>query len=186
MYSIATMFPTVLYKDSYKGNLFDEYVFCKQLETEPLPEGALVSKNKSVLEGEQFYKVKACLEHALKTYARDVMSYDCELYITQSWVSTLPKGTSLPTHRHSDSFISGVLYFTNESRTPMVFESHDNTPQPTIIKQTPFNSRTWRVSGEKGGFVLFPSPLAYHIETNENNMDLVALSFNTSLKLLDL
>ena len=182
MYSISSIFPTVLYADSYNGNLFDEYMFCRQLETITLPEGSMVSINKNVLDAPELSKVKSCLQHALNVYTKEVMNYDCDVYITQSWVSTQPKGTSLYAHSHPNSFVSGVIYFTNEGDTPIVFEGKKESIQPTIKQFTPLNSRTWRVSGKKGGFILFPSSLDHRVERNDHDMDRVSLAFNTFVR----
>lgn len=182
MYNILPIFPTVLYTDTYNGNLYEEYISCRELETVTLPEGTMVSKNKNVLDLPQMDKVKTCLQHALNTYTKEVMGYECDTYITQSWITIQPKGTSLYSHTHPNSLISGVLYFTNEGNVPIVFEGKKESIQPTITKFSPFNSRTWRVSGKKGGFILFPSSLEHRVEQNTHDMDRVALSFNTFVK----
>ena len=179
MYSILPIFPTIILADSYNGNLFDEYIYCKQLETNTTPEGVLVSKNKNVLNLPQMAKIKNCLQHAINNYTKDVMQYDCETQITESWISTQPKGASLCSHNHPNSFISGVMYFTNEGDVPIIFEGVKETIQPTVKTSSPFNSRTWKISGKKGGYILFPSSLEHRVEENTHDMDRMSLSFNT-------
>ena len=182
MYSILPVFPTIILSDSYNGNLFEEYVFCRQLETETTPQGVLVSKNRNILNMPQLAKINHCLKNAINSYTKDVMDYDCETYITESWISIQPKGTSLDSHTHTDSFISGVMYFTNEGDIPIVFEGHKDTIQPTVKNSTPFNSRTWKISGKKGGYILFPSSLEHRVEENTHDMDRMSLSFNTAIR----
>jgi uncharacterized protein (TIGR02466 family) len=182
MYSILPIFPTVILSDSYNGNLFDEYVLCRQLETDTSTEGVLVSKNKNILNLPQMAKIKHCLQNAINSYTKDVMQYDSEAYITESWISIQPKGISLQSHTHPDSFISGVMYFTNEGDVPIVFESIKQNVQPSVKTPSPFNSRTWKISGEKGGYILFPSYLTHSVEQNTHDMDRMALSFNTSIR----
>lgn len=179
MYSILPIFPTIILSDSYNGNLFEEYVFCKQLDTDTTPEGVLVSKNKNVLNLPQLAKIKNCLQHALNAYTKDVMQYDCDIQITESWISTQPKGVSLSSHTHPDSFISGVMYFTNEDDVPIIFEVKKDIIQPIVKTPSPFNSRTWKMAGEKGGYILFPSSLEHRVEQNTHDMDRMSLSFNT-------
>jgi len=182
MYSILPIFPTIILSDSYNGNLYDEYIFCKQLETNTTAEGTLVSKNKNILNLPQMAKIKHCLQNAVNVYTKDVMQYETETYITQSWISIQPKGTSLYSHTHPNSFISGVMYFTNEGDVPIVFEGKKETIQPTIKTFSPFNSRTWKLSGKKGGYILFPSSLEHRVEQNTHDIDRMALSFNTFIR----
>lgn len=181
MYSVTTIFPTVLYMDSYNGNMFDEYVFCKRLETITVADGYMVSTNRNVLDAPELSKLKSCLQHAVNVYTKDIMKYESDISISESWVTTLPKGNSLPTHNHPDSIISGVIYFTNEGNTSIVFENDVEGFNPNVSQQNPLNSKTWKVSGKKGGFVLFPSNLKHRVDVNDNDMDRVSLSFNTSL-----
>lgn len=181
MYSITTIFPSVLYMDSYNGNMFDEYVFCKRLETITEPDGHMVSINRNVLDAPELSKLKTCLQHAVNVYAKDIMKYENGVSISESWVTTLPKGKGLPKHNHADSIISGVIYFTNEGDTSIVFEKDDEDLKVNISQPHPFNTKTWKVSGKKGGFVLFPSNLQHRVDVNDNDMDRVSLSFNTSL-----
>lgn len=86
-----------------------------------------------------------------------------DLFITQMWANEYPKGASISAHVHSNSLLSGCIYF--DDNTPTVFHNQRQkqlemvqVPNTTL---TPYNSETFTVSAEKGRLVLFPSWLVH-------------------------
>ncbi len=104
--------------------------------------------------------------------------------LTNSWINFQKKGSSLLSHKHPGSSISGVMYLAiDEKSSPIVFTN----PNPYIgytsrIGNTDYNSEYSALKPKIGSCIIFPSWLSHSSGThiNESN-ERIALSFNADI-----
>lgn len=108
---------------------------------------------------------KAILKHA-KEFIVDIGYDERELFITQMWANEYPIGKGIPAHVHTNSLISGCIYFDDNS--PTIFHNQRqkqlemvSIPTATV---TPYTSEIFTVEAKRGRMVLFPSSLVHSSE----------------------
>ena len=108
---------------------------------------------------------KTILKHA-KNFLVDVGYEEKELFITQMWANEYPVGKGIPPHIHTNSLLSGCIYFDDNS--PTIFHNQKqkqlemvSIPTTTV---TPYTSEIFTVEAKRGRMVLFPSSLAHSSE----------------------
>ena len=148
----------------------------------------LISENLYIFEEPELKSVKDAVQEALDFYASDVMGITQKLYVTQSWTLVNNPNIGMHGHSHSNSLISGSLYFC-ELPTPvssMLFDRH-NTYQllqllPERDKQNIFNTPMNIVTPETGEVILFNSGIQHMVETNTSKKPRYSIAFNTFIK----
>jgi len=106
-----------------------------------------------------------------------------QYFITQMWANKYApnaeenKGGNIHAHFHSNSLLSGVLYFDDNSPTRIF--NHDKTRQ--IIKtssaeNTIFTSEIFTVAAKPGRLLLFPSYLVHDSEPSDKER--ITIAFN--------
>ncbi|NBP15841.1 hypothetical protein EBU95_15865 [bacterium] len=146
----------------------------------------LISKDRNVLENKELLELKTILNYDLRKFFDEVYSpkTNLDIYITQSWVNINNPGRSHHSHKHTNSFISGVYYvkakkemhsitFSREMADPIRFPSREYNK---------FNSLEWTYTVETGDLILFPSYLNHSVSPNIDNEDRISLGFNSFLK----
>lgn len=73
----------------------------------------LISENLYLFEEPEMLSIKEAIQEVLDLYAREVMGIPQKLYVTQSWSLTNEPEVGMHGHSHSNSMISGSLYFTD-------------------------------------------------------------------------
>jgi uncharacterized protein (TIGR02466 family) len=124
--------------------------------------------------------LKISVDEILREYA--LKSGILHKVIDRSWANIQPKGCKLTAHTHPGSFITGSLYISVPSPTPLIF----NNPNPYlkftgIDKNTKYTEDHITVIPKKGLLVLFPSWLEHCTETSYSEERLV-VSFNSGLR----
>jgi len=117
---------------------------------------------------------------------------DLSIYITQSWLNYTEKGGHHHTHRHANSFLSGVLYihadFTRDSigfvNPNSLHDVMSNNFESTEVRE--FESKEWYLPAFTGLLYIFPSTLQHFVNPVPGNPEVyetrISLSFNTYLK----
>lgn len=147
-----------------------------------------ISKNLYIFEEPVLRGVAKAVQDALDIYAREVMGIVQKLYVTQSWTLTNPPGIGMHGHSHSNSLVSGSLYYTDmpEPAASMIFERHTayqllelgpNTGQANV-----YNATRNSVVPKKGDIVLFPSKLQHYVEANTTMQPRHSVAFNSFVK----
>ena len=148
----------------------------------------LISDNLYLLEEPEMKSIKKAIQDALNIYAREVMGITQKLYVTQSWSLTNNPGVGMHGHSHSNSIVSGSLYFAElpQPSPRMVFDRH-NTYQRLELKpvqgqkniyNTPMNT----VTPNTHDLLLFPSDLQHFVEVNNASQPRHSIAFNTFIK----
>lgn len=126
--------------------------------------------------------VKKILDSAC-AFAESVGWRKEQYFITQMWANKYAPTTSVRTgghinpHFHSNSFLSGVLYFDENSPTRIF--NHDKTRhmiKTSSAENTPFTSEIFTINAKPGRLLLFPSYLVHDSEPSDKER--VTIAFN--------
>ena len=146
-----------------------------------------VSDNEHVLKDKTFKELNKFLQFHVENFLYKVIHADpkTKIYITESWLNTTNQGEYHHAHNHPNSYISGVFYFSADSKTDGIdFQSPRKYDQiaPSILEYTEDNSGVWRMPVWPGRLFLFKSLLEHSVALKKDNHKRVSLSFNTFLK----
>ena len=187
-YEVQPLFAEPFFRTNIGHAISDEQVeFLKNLKMLQNKQN-LISENLYIFEEPELKSIKDAVQEALDFFAADVMGITQKLYVTQSWSLVNNPNIGMHGHSHSNSLISGSLYFC-ELPTPvasMLFDRH-NTYQllqltPEREKQNIYNTPLNIVTPKTGEVILFNSGLQHFVETNTSNKPRYSIAFNTFLK----
>lgn len=148
----------------------------------------LISENLYIFEEPELKSIKDAVHEALALYARDVMGISQELYVTQSWSLINEPGIGMHGHSHSNSVVSGSLYFTDmpEPVSGMIFDRHTTYQQlelrPNTGQQTIFNAPLNRIVPQKNDLIMFSSRLQHYVEANAGSAPRYSIAFNSFIR----
>ncbi len=150
--------------------------------------GNLISENLYIFEEPELKSIKDAVQDALDIYALEVMGIKQKLYVTQSWSLVNHTNVGMHGHSHSNSVISGSLYYC-DLPTPvadMIFDKRRTYQQLEMIpernKQNIYNTPINVVTPKKNEVVLFSSGLQHMVETNTAPEPRHSIAFNTFIK----
>ena len=137
---------------------------------------------------EEYPKIRDILLDKFKFIARDYMQYrDKDYIITTSWLTNTTKHTSSSTHKHQNSFWSGVYYYQDDypiKTAPITFHNpiqeitSFNYADDDIETYNLKNTNTFSVKPESKTLLLFPSYLYHQIMEHDINTNRLSLAFN--------
>lgn len=149
----------------------------------------LISENLYIFEEPELKSVKDAVQEVLDIYAREVMCIPQRLYVTQSWSLICMPKVGMHGHSHSNSILSGSLYYCELPSPPssMVFTRHTNYQQidlapPEPGKRNIYNSPINRVTPRPHDIFLFSSRLTHMVEQNAAAEPRYSIAFNTFVK----
>ena len=147
-----------------------------------------ISENLYIFEEPELKSIKDAIQEILDIYARDVLSIPQKLYVTQSWSLTNTTNMGMHAHSHSNSVLSGSLYYCELPSPPsnMVFTRHTNYQQielpPDPNKRNIYNTPIVRIMPRQDDVILFSSRLTHMVEPNPSSAPRHAIAFNTFVK----
>lgn len=145
----------------------------------------LISEDLYIFRAPQLQQIASAVQEALSVYAREVMGTGVELYVTQSWAITTPPGVGMHGHSHSNSIVSGSLYYRDLPMpvARMFFERHSSYRRleinPDAGRNNIFNTPVNVVTPRTNEILLFPSELSHLIEVNAASEPRHSIAFNT-------
>src|ERR1700722_10425843 len=148
----------------------------------------LISENLYIFEEPELKSIKDAVQEVLDIYTREVMCIPQRLYVTQSWSLTNNPNVGMHGHSHSNSVLSGSLYYCELPSPPagMVFTRHVTYQQidlaPERDKRNVYNSAINRVIPKQNDVLLFSSRLTHMVEPNPSGKPRHAIAFNTFVK----
>lgn len=148
----------------------------------------LISENLYIFDLPELKSIKDAVQEALNTYASQVMGISQRLSVTQSWSLMNPPGVGMHGHSHSNSLVSGSLYFAPlpEPQARMIFQRTSGYRQielnPEQDKRNIFNTTMNVVEPKTGQVVMFPSDLTHMVEPNASNEPRHAIAFNSFVR----
>ena len=148
--------------------------------------GNLRSKNSKILASTELAGLKAFIESQIELYKLKLLRIrdKNEIYITQSWTNISRPGQFHPKHRHPNSLISGVMFFSdNAAGNHPALRFHrtvDIFPLELLFDElNEFNSTCREFDPVRGRLVLFPSLVEHDVGINTSDTERITFSFNT-------
>jgi len=127
--------------------------------------------------------LKSHIEASITSYMHNLFGEISKIQVTQSWLNYNPTGTSHHKHSHSNSVISGVIYFqTDENTGNLNLYRPDNQLRQLYDEVTNWNVYNYEFvyfAPKVGNMFLFPSTLLHSVEENKSTISRISLSFNT-------
>jgi uncharacterized protein (TIGR02466 family) len=148
----------------------------------------LISENLYIFEEPELRSIGKAVQEVLDIYARDVLCIPQKLYVTQSWSLVCKPGIGMHGHSHSNSILSGSLYYAPMPTPPsgMVFTRHVSYQQidlpPAPDKRNIFNTPITRIMPKQNDVILFSSRLTHLVEQNQSNTPRHSIAFNTFVR----
>jgi uncharacterized protein (TIGR02466 family) len=147
-----------------------------------------ISENLYIFEEPELRSIKDAVQEVLDIYARNILCIPQTLYVTQSWSLTNNSHVGMHGHSHSNSILSGSLYYCEIPQPPagMVFTRHTAYQQidlaPEREKRNVYNSPITRIIPKQDDVILFSSRLTHMVEPNASDRPRHAIAFNTFVK----
>ena len=137
-----------------------------------------------ILDRLELKRTRSWIEEKIKVYMKDVMASSSELVITQSWLNRNRKNERHHSHKHPNSFISGVWYpYIHEKLPPIEFKKAEEMGiTPELEQFNLYNSATFMLPMKMGELIIFPSSLTHSVPMNISDEERISLSFNTWIK----
>lgn len=148
----------------------------------------LISENLYIFNEPELKVLAGAVQEALDIYADQVMGIPQKLYVTQSWALINEANVGMHAHAHSNSIVSGSLYYCElpEPLSNVVFDKHTSYRQislnPVKDKQNIFNTPINVVTPKTHELIMFSSDLNHQIEANQSTEPRHAIAFNTFVK----
>ncbi len=147
-----------------------------------------ISENLYIFEEPELRSIKDAVQEVLDIYASEVLCIPQKLYVTQSWSLSNNSSVSMHAHSHSNSVLSGSLYYCELPSPPsgMVFTRHISYQQidlpPEAAKRNIYNTPINRLIPKQNDVILFSSRLTHMVEANASGQPRHAIAFNTFVK----
>jgi uncharacterized protein (TIGR02466 family) len=188
-YEARPLFAEPLFRANIAGSISPSQIaFIQKLKMVNNMEN-LISENLYIFEEPELKSIKDAVQETLDIYAREVMGISQQqLYVTQSWSLTNAPGVGMHGHSHSNSILSGSLYYCElpEPVSNMVFTRHVTYQQidlaPDANKRNAYNTPVNGVVPAQNDVILFSSRLTHLVEPNTSGKPRHAIAFNTFVK----
>ncbi len=187
-HEVHPMFAEPYFRANIAGTITPEQIaFIKGLKMVGNMEN-LISENLYIFEEPELKSIKDAVQDVLDIYAREVLCIPQRLYVTQSWSLINSPGVGMHGHSHSNSILSGSLYYCEIPQPPagMVFTRHVTYQQidlaPDRDRRNVYNSPITRVLPKQDDIILFSSRLTHMVEPNTSGQPRHAIAFNTFVK----
>lgn len=187
-HEVYPMFVEPYFRANIAGSITPQQIaFIKNLKMVNNPENQ-ISENLYIFEEPELKSVKDAVQEVLDIYARDVLCIPQQIYVTQSWSLVCMPNAGMHGHSHSNSILSGSLYYCELPDPPssMVFTRHTTYQQidlpPEPAKRNIYNSPINRVTPRQDDILLFSSRLTHLVEQNKSSQQRHSIAFNTFVK----
>ena len=147
-----------------------------------------ISEELYLFDRPEMKSIAEAVDAALQSFAVEVMGIHHRLEVTQSWSLVNPPGVGMHGHTHSNSLVSGSLYFAPLPEPPgnMIFERFNTYRQLEMAVDTAktniYNAPRNAVVPKQGDLVLFSSAIQHYVETNTSDMNRHSIAFNTFVR----
>lgn len=187
-HEVHTLFAEPYFRANIAGSISPQQIaFIKNLKMVDNPEN-MISENLYIFEEPELKSVKDAIQELLDIYTRDVLCIPQQIYVTQSWSLICKSNMGMHSHSHSNSILSGSLYYCELPTPPagMIFTRYDSYQQidlpPDAQKRNIYNSPINRVVPKQNDVLLFSSRLTHMVEQNQSSQPRHSIAFNTFVK----
>ena len=187
-HEVYPMFVEPYFRASIAGSITPEQIaYIKNLKMTNNPEN-MISENLYIFQEPELKSIGNAVQEVLDIYAREVMCIPQRIYVTQSWSLICMPKAGMHGHSHSNSILSGSLYYCELPEPPasMIFTRHVTYQQielqPEKTKRNIYNSPINRITPRQNDVILFSSSLTHMVEPNMSNQPRHSIAFNTFVK----
>lgn len=187
-YEVQPLFADPYLRADISDAISDEQVeFIQQLKM-VRNQANLISENLYIFEEPELKSIKDAVHEVLSIFSREVMGITQTIYVTQSWSLINEPNSGMHGHSHSNSIVSGSLYYTDlpSPVASMIFDRHIAYQQlemnPESEKRNIFNTPANIVTPKKGETILFSSGLQHAVEVNNSGKPRYSIAYNTFIK----
>jgi hypothetical protein len=185
-YKIIDLFPKALYCTKIDKPLNKQQIkFIEKTELECIKNtGNFSSQNSFILNLKIFKDLKKEITNHVDNFLKNIFFYqNIKPYITQSWLNYTKIKEFHHTHRHPNSFLSGVLYiYTNENDSITLGLEEYECIEPFTSNYNKYNSFFWDYPVKSMELIIFKSSILHKVNIKEENNKRVSLAFNVWLK----
>lgn len=148
----------------------------------------LISEDLYIFHHPELKQLGDAIQEALDIYAQKVMGIEQRMVITQSWALMNPPGVGMHAHSHSNSMVSGSVYYDAlpEPVSRVFFDKHTMYQQIELIpsrdRQNLYNTPVNVITPKQGEVIMFPSDINHQIEANGSKEPRRAIAFNSFVK----
>lgn len=147
-----------------------------------------ISENLYIFKESILKSIADVVQEVLDTYASKVLGIPQKIYVTQSWSLMNQSNVGMHSHAHSNSLVSGSLYYTDlpDPVSRVIFDRHVMYQRlelaPDIDKANLYNTPTNVITPRSKEVLLFPSDINHAIEPNGSTEPRRAIAFNCFIK----
>jgi uncharacterized protein (TIGR02466 family) len=191
---VFTIFPTTIARYNYVNHSIFKKQLLELLQTtddvrvDPdLRSRHYFERNSKFLDLDVFKDFKQFLIDSANSYCNDLMRYQSNMVITESWINQTDSNFSQYFHNHGNSFISATYYVNYDinKHSPIEFQNnkHEQTQLPYLMMRpnefNELNSLGWTMGDlSEGQLVIWPSNLEHGYEKNiGDNRISIAVNF---------
>lgn len=180
---IIGLFPTpVGHFELPDGLTKKELDYIKNLEKRPNT-GNKSSVINYLTEKKKFSRLTNFFLESANTYLKEIYCprRDVSLRITQCWANYSEHNEFHHTHRHPNSFVSGVFYAQSDESDKIFFVKPQEYYQLEIPadKFNEYNSSTWWLPAKQNTLYIFPSLFHHFVNSVTADQTRISISFNT-------
>jgi uncharacterized protein (TIGR02466 family) len=187
-HEVYPMFVEPYFRANIAGSITPKQIeYIKNLKMTNNPEN-MISENLYIFEEPELKSIGDAVQEVLDIYAREVMCIPQRIYVTQSWSLICMPRSGMHGHSHSNSILSGSLYYCDLPDPPasMIFTRHVTYQQielqPEKTKRNIYNSPINRITPRQNDVILFSSSLTHMVEPNMSSQPRHSIAFNTFVK----
>lgn len=147
-----------------------------------------ISEDLYIFKHKELASIAKAIQEALDIYAQKIMGISQSIEVTQSWGLMSPPGVGMHAHSHSNSIVSGSLYYCDLPQPPsrLIFDRYTAYRQielnPRPDSHNLYNTPTNVVTPKTGEVLLFPSDVNHMVETNNTQHPRHVIAFNAFVK----
>ena len=135
-----------------------------------------ISEDKNVIKS--YSDLKKSLEFYIRKYIENyAVGYKQDFQIVTSWFTRSKPNTQSETHFHSNSWLSGVLHFSENGGSLKFEKDHDIFLTDKVVINE-YTALGYECLTKKGQLIIFPSKLKHRIALNTTNHIRYSMAFN--------
>ena len=148
----------------------------------------LISEDLYIFNRPELKGIADGVQEALDVYAQNVLGIDQRLVVTQSWALINQPNIGMHAHSHSNSIVSGSLYYCElpEPVSRVIFDKYTAYQQIELIagdgKANIYNTPRNVITPKQNEVILFPSDINHMVESNGSNELRRAIAFNSFVR----
>jgi len=185
---VQTLFATPLARVDISSALDDAQVEYIQSLKMVKNQQNMISEDLYIFKHPQLKRLATAVQSALSAYASEIMGLEQDIVVTQSWALLNDPGVGMHAHAHSNSIVSGSVYYAPlpEPVSRVIFDRHTHYQQIEMIpdpeKVNIYNTSRNVITPKHGEVIMFPSDINHMIESNGSQELRRAIAFNSFVK----